>query len=409
MRTHTSSIPCLFLLACTPETDLRQVQTALPTAETTSDGPASPPSEAAPDPLAGQLVEPPNGATGIPTNLALLVVRFSEPVQPVGAQVPFVLRPASGGELPLALGAAVPCAQSCYALVPEAELAPTSLHTLESVAGALQFLDGKPVPSGAAGTFATAAAADGFAPRISAFSAEITAGCLAVHLAADEPVRVEVTVSAGDQTVALPTLDLSSTLDFAQPLRELAPGAIAQAVARVVDRGGNAAESPPVSLLLPPAVPQVVITEVLANPAGSETTQEFVEIHNAGNEAVGLGGLVIADKSGSDVLPEAILVPGAFALVVAENYDPADGNDVAPREGTLLLPVPGRIGSDGLSNSGEAVRLLTSAGGVISQYGGFIDVGASAWSGKSVKRSDAQACDAASAWSASPSAATPGW
>jgi hypothetical protein len=71
--------------------------------------------------------------------------------------------------------------------------------------------------------------------------------------------------------------------------------------------------------------------------------------------------------------------------------------------------VSGRIGSDGLSNAGEPVRLLTAAGDVISQYGGFIDVSAAAWSGKSVKRSSPEACDAAGTWSATPSPATPGW
>jgi hypothetical protein len=176
-----------------------------------------------------------------------------------------------------------------------------------------------------------------------------------------------------------------------------------------VDRAGNAADSAPFSVSLPPALPRVVITEILANSAGSETTQEFVEILNAGDADVALGGLVLADKSGSDVLPAATLAPGAFALVVAEKYDPAEGSDIPPREGTLLLPVPGKIGADGMSNAGEPVRLSTPGGDVISQYGGWVDVSASAWSGKSVKRASPDACDAATAWSSTPSPATPGF
>jgi hypothetical protein len=180
-------------------------------------------------------------------------------------------------------------------------------------------------------------------------------------------------------------------------------------LARVLDRGGNRAESASLSVVLPPPLPALVITEILANSAGSETTQEFVELYNAGSEALALGGFLLADKSGSDALPNDILPPGSFAIVVAEKYDPAEGSDVPPRAGTLILRVPGRIGSDGLSNGGEVVRLLTSSGDVLSQYGGFVDVSASAWSGKSVKRSSIEACDTASAWTATPSASTPGW
>jgi hypothetical protein len=182
-----------------------------------------------------------------------------------------------------------------------------------------------------------------------------------------------------------------------------------QATLRVVDRYGNVASSSPVAVALPPALPHLVITEVLANPAGSETTQEMVEIYNAGTEPVALGGLQIADKTGSDTLPDALLPTGGYAVVVGDKYDSADGKDPAPRGSTVLIQVSGRIGSDGLSNAGEAVRLLTPAGVVISQYGGWVDVSASAWSGQSVKRVDAEACDGPSTWSITPSAPTPGW
>jgi hypothetical protein len=404
MRAYPCSIPCLFLLACTPETDLRQNQTEAAT-ETTGGGLSS----IDPDPLGGQLVEPPTGSIGIATNLASLVVRFTEAAQAVASDPPFRMRSAAGDEMPLQLGGVVPCPQTCYQIPLVVELGPSLLYTLETVAGGLQFLDGKPVPAGSVGSFTTADAADRFAPRVEGFTAEVTEGCLSVHLAADEPVRAEIALDAGGQTASISAGDFASTIDVAQRLPDLPAGTSAQAVARVVDRAGNAADSSPIPLNLPPLLPRIVITEVLANSAGAETTQEFVEIYNAGSEAAALGGLVIADKTGTDTLPEASLTPGAFALVVAEKYDPAEGSDVPPRDGTLLVHVSGRIGSDGLSNAGEAVRLLTAAGDVISQYGGFIDVSASAWSGKSVKRSSPEACDAAKAWSATPSPATPGW
>jgi hypothetical protein len=104
------------------------------------------------------------------------------------------------------------------------------------------------------------------------------------------------------------------------------------------------------------------------------------------------------------VLPEAFLPAGAYAVVVPEAYNAADGKDPAPRDGTLIVRVPGRLAGDGLANTGEPVRLLTAGGDVISQYGGWVDVSATAWSGKSVKRASPEACDSPDAWSKSPSA-----
>jgi hypothetical protein len=301
------------------------------------------------------------------------------------------------------------CAQTCYQVMLDGELAPSSLQTLEVVPGTLQFLDGKPAPAGGAGAFTTAEGSDQFVLRVVAFTVQVTAGCVSVHLAADEPVRAEIVASGADQTVVLPVSDFASTIDFSQRLPASTKGGSAQVVARITDRAGNMAESAAVLLDLPSALPRISITEVLANPAGSETTQEFVEIYNAGSESVALGGLVIEDKVASDPLPEATLSPGVFALIVAEKYDPAEGSDIAPREGALLVRVPGRIGGDGLSNAGEEVRLLTATGDVVSQYGGFVDVSATAWSGKSVKRSSLEVCDGATAWTTSPTPATPGW
>lgn len=404
MRTIACLVPAVLLGGCTPETDLGQVQAGLPTTESTADPLTSP----APDPLGARLVEPPSGATGIATNLAALTVRFAEAVQPGGTALPLVLRTAAGGEMPLALGALVPCAQVCYQVVLPAELAPSSVHTLEVIPSLLQFLDGKPVPPGSAGAFTTADAADRFAPRIEELAVTAGEGCLAVRLTSDEVVRAEVVITDGVQTVSLPSGEFASSLDLAERLT--APlGPAAEVVVRVFDRSGNAGQSPPVALMLPSPPPQLVITEVLPNPAGSETTQEFVEILNVGSEAASLAGLVIADKTGSDALPDVTLAPAGFAVLVAEKYEPGAGGDVAPAATTTLVRVPGRIGSDGLANAGEIVELRAADGAVISRYGGWIDTSPSSWSGKSVKRLNAQACDGAKAWSTNPTPATPGW
>jgi hypothetical protein len=122
---------------------------------------------------------------------------------------------------------------------------------------------------------------------------------------------------------------------------------------------------------------------------------------------VPLDGLSIADSHGADLLPAAILAPGEYALVVTSAYDPADGPDVPPRAGTQPLRVDTRLGADGLSNSGEVTRLLLDDA-VISTYGGWVDVSAAAWSGRSVHRLVESACDRASAWNHTPLPATPG-
>jgi hypothetical protein len=277
------------------------------------------------------------------------------------------------------------------------------------VPGALRFLDGKPTPGGSAGSFTTGTQSDLFAPRIEAFTVQSNEGCLSVHVAADESVRADIVVTALDGQASLAADHFAATLDLVERLPDLPAGVRAEAVLHVVDRAGNSAVSSPTTLDLPPRLPPLAITEVLANPAGSENTQEFVEIFNAGSETEALGGLLLADKAGSDALPETFLPAGAYAVVVPEAYNPTDGNDPAPRDGTLIVRVPGRLAGDGLANTGEPVRLLTADGFVISQYGGWVDVSATAWAGKSVKRASPQACDSPDAWTNTPSTPTPGW
>ena len=405
MRPFNYLVLCFSGLACTPATDLQKEQAAVPTPESTNGQLTSP----EPDPLAAVLVDPPSGSASLPTNLAAIVVRFTEEVQAAGVDLPFMLRPSTGDGLPLPLGAVVPCEGHCYQLLPGRALAPSTLYSLETLPDALRFLDGKPTPGGSVGSFTTGAQADLFAPRIEAFTVQVNEGCLSVHVAADESVRADIVVTALDGQASLASDTFAATLDFVERLPDLPAGVRAEAVVHVVDRAGNSADSAPMALDLPPRLPPLVITEVLANPAGSENTQEFVEIYNAGSEAQALGGLLLADKAGSDVLPETLLPAGAYAVLVAELYDPADGKDPAPREGTVLVRVPGRLAGDGLSNAGEPVRLLNSGGFIISQYGGWVDVSATAWSGKSVKRVTPQACDGPDAWNKTPSTPTPGW
>jgi hypothetical protein len=173
------------------------------------------------------------------------------------------------------------------------------------------------------------------------------------------------------------------------------------------DRAGNVVASSPLAFETPPALPPIAITEVLANAAGPEPAQEYVEIRNLGADVVSLAGLRLEDSKGGDDLPPLELAAGGYALVVASSYDEAQGQDPAPRAGTLLVRVDTRIGADGLANGGELVRLM-SGDAVVSSYGGWVSVSASSWSGKGVHRLVQTACDRPDTWNRTPLAATPG-
>jgi hypothetical protein len=112
--------------------------------------------------------------------------------------------------------------------------------------------------------------------------------------------------------------------------------------------------------------PRIVLSEVLANPVGPEPASEWVELYNAGPEPVELGGMRLQDSAGSVELPEADLPPGAYALLVREDFA-AGAPDLAPSTGVRLLRVP-ELAKNGLSNSGEPLALLDRDERVLSRF-----------------------------------------
>jgi hypothetical protein len=112
--------------------------------------------------------------------------------------------------------------------------------------------------------------------------------------------------------------------------------------------------------------PHVVINEVLANPVGPEPAEEWVELVNTGTVDADLDGYALRDSMGVTALPAATLPGGAFALVVREDYVADSLGDLPPAPGTLLLRVPAL--GNGLSNSGEALRLEDGGGSVRSSF-----------------------------------------
>lgn len=386
-----ASLLWLVVPACTPQTDLRALGARGPDAGAITQ--------------AVVLVEPTPGAIA-PQNLAAVVLRLPAPLREGVAQVALQ---SEGAAVPLGSAAAVDCTGEgrCYAFPVGTPVAP-GRYRVAGPSGAF-FDDGRPVPAAAAGAFDVEAEPDGAAPVVEPPLIETVGDCLRARFATDEPARASLLVRAGGLEQVLAAGEASTLFDVAVRLSRLPAGAPGELAVRAVDWAGNRGESGPLPVTVPPATTPIAITEVLPNPTGAETTQEFVELRNLGAAPIALEGMLIEDAGGADPLPAGILEPGAFAVVVAAAFDPMDGRDPAPRAGALLLRVDGRIGKDGIANAGEAVRLRAKSGEVLSRYGGWIDAGPSVWTGRAVQRLPQDACDGPAAWNPRPQQPTPGW
>jgi hypothetical protein len=370
-------------------------------------------------PAGALLLQPVAGAADVPPNLAAVVVRFGSPVTAPPGSLRLCQSPGGeGNDRVSSLAEQVPCPVNgfCYRLPIEGLLPFGATCVVEVRSGLIQE-DGTPVPPGIIGRFDTAATQDQQPPEISAVTVQPAGGCLGIHFATSEPANGEVLLTVADQELSVSAGVGTATFDLAIALRDLPPDTDATVRIRAIDRAGNRAETAPVPIRTPPLAPALVITEVMANPAGREPDQEFVEIRNAGAGPLELAGLRVEDSRGGDVLPAATLPAGAYALIVASTWDGASAMDTPARPSSVIVRVDTRLGADGLANAGEPVRLRAaphtgadpSSGAVISSYGGYVDTSAATWSGRSVHRLSDQACDHPSSWNRTPLPATPGW
>jgi hypothetical protein len=199
-------------------------------------------------------------------------------------------------------------------------------------------------------------------------------------------------------------------VDALSALPTLAPQSQGELLATALDAQGRAFASEPVPFTTPRARPSLVISEILANPAGSEYTQEYVELYNFGQAPQSLAGFTLEDSAAGDTLPEVVVPPKSYVLVVAAAFDTGVGPDPQPAASAVLVRVEGRLGRDGLSNSGETVTLRDAQGAIVSQYGGFVDTSATAWNGRSVHRVPPNdPCDQRGLWTDRPQPPSPGW
>jgi hypothetical protein len=381
--------------ACAPPTDLTDVTTG---------GGAPPPT----GPAGALLVDPAAGATAVPLNLAAVVVQFPRAV--TWGSGGLVVCDGAAGPVPASPPVAVPCdppaTGSCYSAQLGGTL-PASASCQVSIGAGVLDAGGAAVAPGAIGVFEDAAAPDLTPPVLGDVSVEAAGSCLAVTFSTDEPATGTVSVVAGGVEIDTPAGSGQTRFDLGIPLEALPPSSPATVTVTATDLAGNSAASAPFAFTTPIALPPIAITEVLANPAGPEPQQEYVELRNLGDADLPLAGLRLADSKGGDDLPEETLAAGGYALVVTATYDPDEGSDPSPRAGTLLLRVDTRLGSDGLSNAGEALQLV-QGDAVVSSYGGWVSVSAGSWNGKAVHRLIQTACDRSDAWNHTPLPPTPG-
>lgn len=360
---------------------------------------------ASPPLASATLVDPPPGSDGLPRNLHLVVVGFPSPLRdPTGLDLRLL---SALAEQPLRAPREVECGGGfCYAALLTQAL-PALSHQVVRLHGGTTLVNGDPLAPGVIGAFTTGPDLTTAPLRVGPPHVDTIADCVRVRFRSDGIATAAVIVpglTSGDE----PLLVASPRQIFDLPLRlptARASGAIF--FVRLTGRAGNVVDSPAV---MTPPIPRglrVVITEVLANTAGPEGVQEFVEIRNLEPDAVSIEGFSIEDASGADVLPDIILAPLAVAVIVPAGFDPR-----AEPELPLTVPlvrVDTRLGRDGIGNDGEPVRLRAPDGRLLSAYGGWIPMNGTAWTGRSTQRRLPGDCDHPTTWSRDPTAPTAGF
>jgi len=121
---------------------------------------------------------------------------------------------------------------------------------------------------------------------------------------------------------------------------------------------------------------QVVISEVMFDPSGSEISDEFVELVNVSQEdTIDLLGWRLGDGSGEDGLKDAgrglRLYPDQYAVILDPDYfgQSTSYESLIPAEALVLTVEGNTLGSGGLTNTrAETIAIFDPAGRTVDQY-----------------------------------------
>jgi hypothetical protein len=280
---------------------------------------------------------------------------FCGPLAPLAAPGPVMLEPAGlAAELRLGIGVAGLFGEQCVSLEPSAPASDGAPALPPALAGGVGF---EPLPS--------VVSADPVAP-VSCEAEELALGPACAVLdddrvllrAPEEPALFVIEEPAPLLGVTAPGASLV--------VRGLEPGTPVRFRASAFDRMGVGTS---IERLLTGAErrPHVVISEVLANPAGPEDGGEWLELVNDGRDSVELEGFELRDTGGAVSLPDARLAPGEYLLLVPRGFAPDLELDVPPAKGTRTLELDA-LGRSGLANGGELLRLSDASGRVLSRF-----------------------------------------
>ncbi len=149
----------------------------------------------------------------------------------------------------------------------------------------------------------------------------------------------------------------------------------------------------------------ILITEVMSNPT-VEYTGEYVELYNAGPDAVNLFGTIIWDGDASDPLEgfadplDAVLDPGGWAVILDSGYA---GQYTIPADALLLTTDDAAIAS-GLALDDDITLFEPDGLTVIATFSWSMDAG----DGNSVERLNLSIDDLSTNWAPASCGPTPG-
>ena len=348
------------------------------------------------------LRSPPDRAAEVPLNLARVIVQSSKPVGGVQSGSLW-LELATGERVPASVTPSTLCdGAACFELRPR-QLLPPQQPIVVRASPSIRDSSGRPVLELQAG-FTTGMSVDHTPPAAQALLVQEADGCVVVRLRTNEPADLIMIPSWS----GAPATTVGSTAhEAAVAAPSVAPGAIGLLLQ---DVAGNRVALPPRAVA--PTSPSVVITEVLANPAGPEPAQELVELQNVGPEPVDLAGWTLDDDDdgiGANELPGAVLQPGQLAVVVGHRFSLASAADPPPAATAVLVRLPTILGEGGLANSGERLVLRDPEGRLVSTYGNHYPTADKSFNGRSVERLAPTGCDVRANWRPNPEGrSTPG-